>query len=799
MATAIADSSAAMTAWAKQEPTVKLGATVDWPASIAPPPGVRDAIQLTWQMPVGAPPDWHQDAWAKSWQEIKLHWPAALPPLPADWHTDVFPKGWETVNLTWGMPAVPPPDWHKDAWVKDWSKIKLEWAMPTAPPPDWHNQGWVKGWEQIELGWKLPSAPAPDWHNEAWVKGWEEIKLDWAAPSAEPPKWAGKPFVVPIDISADAATLSNLSSDLKKAGITAAALGLAIDQTEVNAQIKTLQGQVSKMAADAQLGLALPDTAKLTADIALLQAQLSLKSLTIPAKLDTGAGGAAALAAVFGGTGFAAKFWKLLGFGTSAIPFLGATAGTGTIAGLMGFGSEHLLLLSAGVLGSAVGASLGGAILAATAATITATGFLTDLGGFGQAVGDISAVVKAQTALSQAQLDFGKNSKQAAQAQIDLNNAIKNGNPAASAAVTQAATAISQFKSLFDVATAPGETTAANVIQQFTKSLQPFMGPMGDALTTNMQKIQAALQPFFKWLDDKTVTGGGGLSIFTELENLFTARVGGATTAMMQLLELVLKTIGTLAPGSGKILTDIETFATKVSTPAGFSQWMTNVEKLITDFHNWDAFIQAVITDVTDLFKNSKGTAGALLQQLTDMLVELGKWETSTQGKSQLSSIFTVHKQEVNELITLIGTLLTAVGGLSMPLTVVFTSFANTILSMLNSIMSIKTDHIGVITAYVVAITALLVKMQALAAIKGIIGIVVSLKNLFAEIAVLQAGGEAGGRPASRWRWRHRHPDRFDHGGGGGPACAQHRPRPQAGVGHEEDPRRHHQGLRQRR
>ena len=426
-----------------------------------------------------------------------------------------------------------------------------------------------------------------------------------------------------------------------------------------------------------------------------------------------GGGGLAGLAAgaAAGGGGrpslLASVLPALLWGGGSGIAGLGGLAGMGSLGSLAGFGPEHALMLAAGIGGSAFGGLLGGGLLAGGAAGTAAVGMGTDLAGIGQAAGDIKTTYTNLQALDSAIQQYGKNSTQAAAAQTTLNAGLASFSSIAQGAVVQAAQTAQGFVKLFDAATGAAEKTGAEIITQAIKVGEQFLPTIGKYAAENMGILQKDIQPLFQWIDTT------GLGIFTNLEKKFQSDLPTAIHALTQGFELFARTIDLAAQSTGPLLTHINDFLTRMNG-ADWGRWSGEVEKLIGDFRMWDAFVVILVRDIAALFHaDTSGTVASIVTYLTEALDKLHQWEVSTTGSTQLATIFAVHKQQIMDLLPVIGNLIEQYGKL-------FFTVAPYAVRIMDALVVTFGDFLKLIEAagplgdYAIALTLIAGKLQIL-------------------------------------------------------------------------------------
>jgi|GEM_PF-5100496 len=464
---------------------------------------------------------------------------------------------------------------------------------------------------------------------------------------------------------------------------------------------------------DLKVGVELTGVPELAAEVGALTVD---RSLEIAPKISKAASAAylAELAALMGFAAAAADGAAGGGGGGGLLGALGWGGGLagfaafGSVLSLMGFGLEHFVITAIGLIGSAAAALAGGALLALGSLGVLGVGTLTDLGGIGQAAGDIKNVYTVLAQYQTAQQGLARQLPQTAAAQAALNSALAGFAPAAQSAVLAAALTASQFHWLYDQVTGTAEAIGAQILNQAMQVGELFLPTLGKYAALNMGIIQKDLQPLFSWL------GTQGLGIFQQLEQIFTAHLPAAINALNQGIELLLKTISLVAPQTGNLMTSISNVLTYLNTPVGWTKWSTIVENLIATFDKWWGLLKQIFVTLYDLFAPNVGLGSSIVTTLTSMLKVLDKWLTSTTGMSALSTLFSVHKTEIMELLGFLGDLVAYGGQIMLQVIPPFVTLANVLLGIADTIMN--TPILGTILAWAGA-AVLLWKAMNLAAI----------------------------------------------------------------------------------
>lgn len=530
-----------------------------------------------------------------------------------------------------------------------------------------------------------------------------------AAADTELKQWGSK--VTNTQLGANSAVLQK---DLLKINAELAKWGSKVTKTQLSADQTLLLGQLAKasteLSALAKKVTKLPvtaDTKAALASAALAQQAINRMQadITVGANVAGAAAKVAALDAAIkamneaasGGGGAAAT--RSLGGLLTALGLGGlfGLAQAGSLAGLAGLGPERVLTTLAGLAGFIGAASAGAALIATAVVGVAGVGMATDMAGLGQAASDIKGLYADQTALNTAIGLYGPKSAQAAAAQKQYNYDLSQMPAVARKSIQGAVAAIEGFKVKFDLATGPAENIGAQIITQFVKAVDPLLPEIGKAALANMKIIQKALQPFFTWLD--SVKPGGGIAVLTKIEDVFTRNLPNSMKALTAGFEDLANVIAYLAPMTGKITADLAKFFTSIGTPTpppmptmhpgesmkayanAMKVWqtqvansqyglsnsaMSHINKWIADWHVLVTFVKAVIDAALAIDKASAGTGKSIFTTLTGMLDSFTKWANSKTGHAELNTLMTAHKNQLDAILKLLGSLIGAFGQLEL-------------------------------------------------------------------------------------------------------------------------------------
>ena len=218
-----------------------------------------------------------------------------------------------------------------------------------------------------------------------------------------------------------------------------------------------------------------------------------------------------------------------------------------------------------------------------------------------------------------------------------------------------------------------------------------------------MDILQQDLQPLFSWIDTT------GLGIFTQLEQKFQGELPTALNALTNGFELFARTINLAAEFTGGFLTHLDDFLARMNG-ADWSTWSGEVEKLINDFYLWDHFIVILVKDIADLFSKDVGTVHDLITYLTNALTSLHTWINSTTGSADLQTIFEVHKQQIMDLLPVIGNLLEQYGKLFFTVAPYAVAIMDALIKAFGDFLTVV-EKLGPLGDYAIALTLIAAKL----------------------------------------------------------------------------------------
>lgn len=481
-------------------------------------------------------------------------------------------------------------------------------------------------------------------------------------------------------------------------------LAMKMDIGDVLTKLQEVKADVDRLS-PLDISLDLHTAAALAKFEALKEQMATIETTSVMANIGIPLGGGGGDSGGGGGKG---GLMSLLGFGGGAF----GAAGAGSIAGMAGFGTHSLGSALAALGVSGAGAAAGGGLMAGASLGVAGVGGITDMAGMGQAANDIKAVYQAQNQLNLATAQYGPNSIQAAAAANNFKYVVSSIGPAAQGSVVAAEQAAQNFHTLFDQLTGPAEAVGAQIIQSFMGMAQKYLPTIGKFALKNMQIIKSGIQPFLNWM------AGPGLAIFNKLETVFSQHLPTAVHMFTQALELIFKTIGYLAPATGKLVAWFDKLFTRMNSTAGFSKWETEVNKLVGIFHDWVHLLVAVGHAIKALFSHDAGTGTALINEFTKLVNEFTKWANTVHGGDTLHSLFESHKKELLEVIPLIIHLGSAFGQAEIQIEPMLMTLVKLLAQVATAIM--KIPGVGNILALAVAFGILWNKMKLIKLYHGV-------------------------------------------------------------------------------
>lgn len=322
--------------------------------------------------------------------------------------------------------------------------------------------------------------------------------------------------------------------------------------------------------------------------------------------------------------------------------FVAGTAALGSLGGYAGLGAEHILTTLAGLAGSAAGGAAGGGLLALGAGGQLAVGGGSDLAVMKSTITQTKELQKAYDKVVKAVQEYGAGSRQAKEAQIELNTTMAEmGNTAGVKAEFGLAKASESLTEFWDKQTSTARVRAVEILTQVLQLGRGYVPLVAQAAQENLGIINRQIKPLFGFLG-----GTSGKTIFHQLEDEFRARLPTAIHAGTQGLEFFLRLTAVASTYTSGFMSSIDRLATRLNALSNpqVSDW---VGRMVADFRMWWQLIKLAGEDIYLLFKNDVGTAKAIVEGITHALEKAKQWELSTKGSAQIQSIFMVHKEQI--------------------------------------------------------------------------------------------------------------------------------------------------------
>ena len=204
-----------------------------------------------------------------------------------------------------------------------------------------------------------------------------------------------------------------------------------------------------------------------------------------------------------------------------------------------------------------------------------------------------------------------------------------------------------------------------------------------------MTIIQASLQPLLTWIQ------GPGLATFRQLEQTFQNQLPTAMDAFSQGVELLIRTLGFLAPYTGRLIGDLDKWLTDLNG-ADFGKFTGGLNTAIGIFRDWEGLVKAVGTAIYELFSHDAGTGTSLVVTLTDMVNHFNAWAKTVAGGDQLHALLESHKNELLAIIGVMGHVIASWGQLELaarPVLMDIVTMLADVFNFLEKIPGVGEDH----------------------------------------------------------------------------------------------------------
>lgn len=334
---------------------------------------------------------------------------------------------------------------------------------------------------------------------------------------------------------------------------------------------------------------------------------------------------------------------------TAAAPFVAAGAGGLTsIAGSAGAG-----LLGAGALG--VG-GLG----------ILATGLGSILAVAKPAVEGLTEVAAATEKLQKAQENYGPHSKQAQQAQQNLNTIVKE----APAGTQAAAEGIKQLAEAWEPLAKPAQAVFFKIVGEGLGVLKTLLPTVASIAKSSLQAIDTGLKPVFAGLSSPAFR-----QVLLELGRAFAKLAPPLIGAFANIFQALANIAVAAAPFVVQVARGFEAMTRSwvIGTSNGHALHGV-IGGLVGQFKSWWELAKAVGGLLVALFSAGASEGQSLVNMLTDVLREWTAWMNTKQGQEDLKHFFRDSAALVVKLVEALAPLVAAVAELAIKLMPVATA-----------------------------------------------------------------------------------------------------------------------------
>jgi len=416
------------------------------------------------------------------------------------------------------------------------------------------------------------------------------------------------------------------------------------------------------------------------------------------------------------GSALAGSIWGSHSSGGRRMPgwlgYLGgmgaAGAGFGSLGSFAGFGSEHILLTGAGIVGSGLTAGVGGGgVLAAGALGTLAVGAGSDLLASAKVLSQAKELHEMKKKAVEDEERLGKYSKVTEKANRELNEVMKERGPLAKIELEVAEKA-SNVATKFNKAAEPAQKHSANIDKQVLSVGETFAPIAGHAADQNLAIIERQLKPLFTWLK-----GPEGIGIFNTLEDKFKEDLPHSVHALTQAVEFFLKTMAVASQYTGGFTKDLDKFFTKYNSAQGFKIWEQEIGRLVADWKTWAAFVKILAQDLEGFFSQDTHTGKGIIVVLTGMLEKLHEWEVSTKGSGEIHNLFQVHKEEVVALLRVLPEFIKSIGSIYLTVSPLFVEAMTGAIKVLAAFLA-KMEELSPATKYIIGFLIIAAKLKLL-------------------------------------------------------------------------------------
>lgn len=412
-----------------------------------------------------------------------------------------------------------------------------------------------------------------------------------------------------------------------------------------------------------------------------------------------------------------------------------ATSGPGP-GGFLGLAGLIPVAIAAGgaltaLVGSLGAAALGLGALVTSAAAVTAVGLGPMIGVLIPAIKGITDVTKATTKLTAAQEKYGVGSKQAQQAQHDLNNVIKEAGPGAA----EAATALEKFQDAWKEISKPAQGAFFHLLTEGLGALKDLLPTIASIAKTSFEAISKALEPVFK-----TLSSGTFKQLLLDLGGAFAKLAPPVIQAWANIFIAVLDVARAAAPYVQDVARAfLHLTEGWVHGAANGKALHGTIGGLVAQFKAWWGLITAVGGLLVTIFSAGASSGKGMVESLTAIVREWTKWLNTKAGQDSLKHFFSDAAGLVRELFTALGPVVAAIWQLGVTLMPVFAAALSKLQGIVKTVAGVFKDLTGGIGSSEAAADLLVGVLGVLAAAWAIGKVIAFISALNLVIGVVRA------------------------------------------------------------
>lgn len=434
-----------------------------------------------------------------------------------------------------------------------------------------------------------------------------------------------------------------------------------------------------------------------------------------------------------GGPGFGSRLLSGMGgglplgaplaIGAAGAPLVAGAAGAATaVAGSAGAG-----ILGAGALGvgglGALGVGLGSMLPVLAAAK---TG--------------ITNVKTAMDALEKAQANYGAGSKQAQQAQQNLNGVIKDAGPLAAGIATQLSHISDQWQSL----SAPAQKALEQIIVPALRMVQSLLPTIAGIAKTSFEAIGRALDPVFKGLSSPAFK-----QVLRDLGDAFAKLAGPLIGAFSNIMRAFFSVAVEAAPYVIQIAQAFERWtASFARSLAPGAQLAGLIAYLVSQLHSWWNLATSIGDLMVTIFKSGAIQGQGLVDKLTAILDKWNKWLNTPAGQAAMTKFFADSGRLLGAVLSTLAPIVKLISSMAVGLIPTMTTLLAPIASILASISQWINGLSKSLPPVLNALPGLAVAVGVLAGWKVLQGLVSATAGSILSMAKGGGAGAAAGAGA---------------------------------------------------